>query len=158
MVIPQQPYLGSSSVGNPQVQVAVSIPIHTGHSPCIIIEIDPKQPAYVAESLSLQIQEQGVPLVAAEGFTLRNLAIDVTPASWPIGRGRDFIGTYDLLRDQLELMDRADRNKVSGSIKINGLDDPALAEHVPAELLEVFALSLVLKVASKFIPSMMICS
>ena len=53
----------------------------------------------------------------------QNLAIDVTPASWPIGRGRDFIGTYDLLRDQLELMDRADRNRVSGSIKINGLDD-----------------------------------
>ena len=68
----------------------------------------------------------------------QNLAIDVTPASWPIGRGREFIGTYDLLRDQLELMDRADRNKVSGSIKINGLDDPALAEHVPAELLKVF--------------------
>lgn len=47
----------------------------------------------------------------------QNLAIDVTPASWPIGRGRDFIGTYDLLRDQLELMDRADRNKVSDRSK-----------------------------------------
>ena len=68
----------------------------------------------------------------------QNLAIDVTPASWPIGRGREFIGTYDLLRDQLELMDRADRNKVSGSIKIDGLDDPALANHVPADLLKVF--------------------
>jgi peptide chain release factor 3 len=29
-------------------------------------------------------------------------------------------------------MDRADRNKVSESIEINGLDDPKLAEHVPA--------------------------
>ena len=67
-----------------------------------------------------------------------NLAIDVTPASWPIGRGRDFIGTYDMLHDQLELMDRADRNKISASIKISGLDDPALAEHVPADLLAVF--------------------
>ncbi|MGB1203269.1 MAG: GTP-binding protein, partial [Alloalcanivorax venustensis] len=42
-----------------------------------------------------------------------NLAIDVTPASWPIGRGREFIGCYDILRDKLELMDRADRNKVA---------------------------------------------
>ena len=65
-----------------------------------------------------------------------NLAIDVTPASWPIGVGRDFIGCYDLLRDRLELMDRADRNKVAESVSINGLDDPKLAEHVPADLLE----------------------
>lgn len=67
-----------------------------------------------------------------------NLAIDVTPASWPIGRGRDFIGTYDILRDRLELMDRADRNKLAESVSINGLDDPLLAKHVPTDLLEVF--------------------
>ncbi len=65
-----------------------------------------------------------------------NLAIDVTPASWPIGQGRDFIGCYDMLRNRLELMDRADRNKVAESIKIEGLDDPKIAEHVPAGLLE----------------------
>ena len=61
-----------------------------------------------------------------------NLAIDVAPASWPIGMGRDFIGCYDMLHDRLELMDRADRNRVAESIKISGLDDPKLAEHVPA--------------------------
>jgi peptide chain release factor 3 len=53
-----------------------------------------------------------------------NLAIDVTPASWPIGMGRDFLGCYDLIHDRLELMDRADRNKVAESVKIEGLDDP----------------------------------
>jgi len=65
-----------------------------------------------------------------------NLAIDVTPASWPIGVGRDFLGCYDLIHDRLELMDRADRNKVAESIKIEGLDDPKLADHVPEALLE----------------------
>ncbi|MDM7971122.1 MAG: peptide chain release factor 3 [Paracoccaceae bacterium] len=65
-----------------------------------------------------------------------NLAIDVTPASWPIGMGRDFIGCYDMLRDRLELMDRADRNVVAETIEIKGLDDPRLAAHVPAALLE----------------------
>ena len=65
-----------------------------------------------------------------------NLAIDVTPASWPIGMGRDFLGCYDLLRDRLELMDRADRNKVAESVKIEGLDDPKLEQHIPADLLE----------------------
>jgi peptide chain release factor 3 len=65
-----------------------------------------------------------------------NLAIDVTPASWPIGMGADFIGCYDMLNDRLELMDRADRNKVAESIAIEGLDDPKLADHVPEHLLE----------------------
>ncbi len=63
-----------------------------------------------------------------------NLAIDVTPASWPIGMGRDFMGCYDMLNDRLELIDRADRNTVAESIEINGLDDPALARHIPADL------------------------
>jgi peptide chain release factor 3 len=64
-----------------------------------------------------------------------NLAIDVTPASWPIGIGRDFIGAYDILHDRLEIMDRADRNRVAQSVQITGLDDPKLADHVPADLL-----------------------
>jgi peptide chain release factor 3 len=65
-----------------------------------------------------------------------NLAIDVTPASWPIGTGREFLGCYDLIRDRLELMDRADRNVVAESISIEGLDDPKLADHIPEVLLE----------------------
>ncbi|MCF3593859.1 peptide chain release factor 3 [Rhodobacteraceae bacterium LMO-12] len=64
------------------------------------------------------------------------LAIDVTPASWPIGVGRDFLGCYDMLNDRLELMDRADRNRIAETIEIKGLDDPLLAKHVPADLLE----------------------
>ncbi len=67
-----------------------------------------------------------------------NLAIDVAPASWPIGTGRDFLGCYDILHDRLELMDRADRNRVAESIKINGLSDPKLAQHIPADLLKTF--------------------
>ncbi|MEM9268135.1 MAG: peptide chain release factor 3, partial [Pseudomonadota bacterium] len=65
-----------------------------------------------------------------------NLAIDVTPASWPIGVGREFLGAYDLIHDRLELMDRADRNTRAESIAIDGLDDPRIADHVPDHLLE----------------------
>ena len=65
-----------------------------------------------------------------------NLAIDVTPASWPIGAGREFLGCYDMLNDRLELMDRADRNVVAESISMEGLDDPKLDDHIPAHLLE----------------------
>jgi len=65
-----------------------------------------------------------------------NLAIDVTPASWPIGTGRDFIGCYDLINSRLEIMDRADRNKISESIKISNLNDPTLAKHISSTLLD----------------------
>ncbi len=64
-----------------------------------------------------------------------NLAIDVTPASWPIGVGREFLGCYDLLNDRLELMDRADRNRVGESIRISGLFDQKLVDHIPETLL-----------------------
>ena len=64
------------------------------------------------------------------------LALDVTPASWPIGMGRDFLGAYDILHDRIELMDRADRNTRAQSIAIDGLDDPKAAEILPADRLE----------------------
>src|SRR3954453_16331873 len=40
------------------------------------------------------------------------LAIDVTPATWPIGSGRDFLGCYDLLKDELLLLDRTQGDRV----------------------------------------------
>ena len=36
----------------------------------------------------------------------KTLALDVTPASWPIGMGKDFLGCYDLIGDQLILMNK----------------------------------------------------
>ena len=39
----------------------------------------------------------------------QSLALDVTPASWPIGMGRDFLGTYDLFADALLLFERGAR-------------------------------------------------
>ena len=65
-----------------------------------------------------------------------SLALDVAPVSWPIGVGRDFIGSYDMLRDRLLIMDRADRNTTAEAIELDGLDDPRMAEHVPEDLLE----------------------
>jgi peptide chain release factor 3 len=61
------------------------------------------------------------------------LALDVTPASWPIGMGRDFLGAYDLLSDRLELMSRADRNRKAESVRVEGLGDPALEAHIPED-------------------------
>jgi peptide chain release factor 3 len=61
----------------------------------------------------------------------RQLALDVTPASWPIGMGRDFRGTYDLFQDALLLFDRGDGERVTEPLRCTGLDDPLLAANLP---------------------------
>lgn len=58
----------------------------------------------------------------------QSLALDVTPASWPIGMGRDFKGCYDLMNDQLVLFGRSKGEKLEEGIKVDGLDDPKLSE------------------------------
>ena len=58
----------------------------------------------------------------------KTLALDVTPASWPIGMGRDFKGCYDLLTDQLILFGRTKGAKLEQGIPVSGLNDPKLAE------------------------------
>src|ERR1700686_1776578 len=42
----------------------------------------------------------------------QQLALDVTPASWPIGMGRDFLGTYDLFAATLLLFARGGGDRV----------------------------------------------
>ncbi len=64
----------------------------------------------------------------------QTLALDVTPASWPIGMGRDFKGCYDLIRDRLILMDRTKGNKLTDGIACNGLADPKLDELLGADV------------------------
>ena len=61
------------------------------------------------------------------------LAIDVAPASWPVGMGRDFVGSYDLLRNRMNVMDRADRNVRGESLEISDISDPRLGEKMEHE-------------------------
>src|SRR5881392_3733282 len=61
----------------------------------------------------------------------QTLALDVTPASWPIGMGRDFLGTYDLLNDALLLFERGAGERIVEPIRCRGLNDPLLSQHLP---------------------------
>src|SRR5882672_10657721 len=74
----------------------------------------------------------------------QTLALDTTPANWPIGMGRDFLGTYDLFEDALLLFERGLGGQPLGErfpngerfgepIRCRGLDDPALAQRLPAQ-------------------------
>jgi peptide chain release factor 3 len=61
----------------------------------------------------------------------QSLALDVTPASWPIGMGRAFFGTYDLFADALLLFERGLHDRVTEPVRCHGLDDPELARSLP---------------------------
>lgn len=60
------------------------------------------------------------------------LALDVTPASWPIGMGQSFLGAYDLERDRLILLDRTQRSHLTEGEVCEGLADPKLDRLLPA--------------------------
>lgn len=62
------------------------------------------------------------------------LQMEVTPASWPIGMGRDFKGCYDLLKDELVLFDRTKGDKLlATTLTCAGLDDKLIDEKLPAD-------------------------
>lgn len=63
----------------------------------------------------------------------QRLALDVTPATWPIGMGRDFKGCYHLWDDTLALMERGE---TASALTCSGLDDPAIDDNIPAHLCE----------------------
>ncbi len=66
----------------------------------------------------------------------RKLALDVVPASWPIGMGRDFLGTYDLFGDALLLFERGAGARIVEPVRCTGLDDPKLGELLPEAALK----------------------
>jgi peptide chain release factor 3 len=61
----------------------------------------------------------------------QTLQLDVTPASWPIGMGRDFLGCYDLLNDRLVLIAKSKGEIPDAGEVCEGLDDPRLDELLP---------------------------
>ena len=66
----------------------------------------------------------------------QTLALDVTPASWPIGMGRDFHGCYDVIGDRLVLMKKGNAagaldHDPNNASRCDGIDDPALDTLLP---------------------------
>ncbi len=61
----------------------------------------------------------------------QTLALEVTPASWPIGMGKEFLGCYDILHDELLLLPKGQNSNLAQGIKVDGLNDPQLDELLP---------------------------
>ncbi|TVQ82634.1 MAG: peptide chain release factor 3 [Micavibrio sp.] len=66
----------------------------------------------------------------------QSLALDVSPSSWPIGMGRNFLGCYDLLDDQLILLSRSKEDMPDEGEPCSSLDDKKLDEQLPADAVE----------------------
>ena len=63
----------------------------------------------------------------------KTLALDTSPLTWPIGRGRDFAGTYDLRARAIRRVDsEAPLQKVSGP------EDPSIAALLPEHERQAF--------------------
>jgi peptide chain release factor 3 len=65
----------------------------------------------------------------------QKLALNVCPLTWPIGMGERFRGCYDLRDDTLYLFDTGRGAEIIQGIVFKGIEDPALADHIPAEQL-----------------------
>ena len=67
----------------------------------------------------------------------QTLQLEVTPATWPIGMGRDFLGCYDMLGDRLVMMEKGQKDSIAPEGEVcDGLDDPKLDKILPAHALE----------------------
>jgi peptide chain release factor 3 len=57
------------------------------------------------------------------------LALDVAPLTWPLGRGRDFAGTYDLRHNLVRRLDADD-----APVEVGGPADPFIESLLPASV------------------------
>lgn len=62
------------------------------------------------------------------------LALNVVPASWPVGMGRDFLGCFDLVKDRLWFMEKGRAGVADEGETCQGVDDPKLDQLLPAKL------------------------
>ncbi len=58
----------------------------------------------------------------------KTLALDTVPMVWPIGRGRDFRGTFDLVTPRIRQIDKSDEGTA-----VSGPDDPKIGALMDAD-------------------------
>ena len=64
------------------------------------------------------------------------LALDVAPMTWPVGRGRDFVGTLDLASNTFRRNQKGDESDAGTGVKSE--DDPLFDELLPNGVADTF--------------------
>ncbi|HEY0116913.1 MAG TPA: peptide chain release factor 3, partial [Allosphingosinicella sp.] len=80
-----------------------------------------------------KVDREGLSAFALLDEIAETLQLDVSPQNWPTGMGGLFHGLYDLRRDKLLTVDRSDGTNPGEWFDCAGIDDPAIAGHIPAE-------------------------
>jgi len=62
----------------------------------------------------------------------KTLQLQITPATWPIGMGKGFLGVYDLFHDKLVLISRSKEERPDVGETCSGLQDEKLDHLLPA--------------------------
>lgn len=62
------------------------------------------------------------------------LNIKVRPMSWPIGMGKTLRGVYNIYENNINLYEPNKQKRVDEVVEIQGVDDPALDQHLPESL------------------------
>jgi len=68
----------------------------------------------------------------------KTLALDVTPVTWPIGMGKSFKGSFDIINDRLYLFDTGNGESITETIQCNGIYDKNLETFIPEAQLAAF--------------------
>ena len=61
----------AGAVGDPEIQIAVMVPVHRRHGASVIDQIQSGDRRDVGESCTPRVQKAAIPLVAAQGTPLR---------------------------------------------------------------------------------------
>jgi peptide chain release factor 3 len=72
------------------------------------------------------------------------LALDTAPATWPVGMGTDFSGVADLQADVFLTSTHGRGGSFDLILKVSGLDDPKLLDHVSPNVLNEYRDQIVL--------------
>ncbi|MEM0940979.1 MAG: peptide chain release factor 3 [Bacteroidota bacterium] len=62
------------------------------------------------------------------------LTIKVRPMSWPIGMGKSLRGVFNIYENDLNLYEPNKQKRVTDIVKIKGVDDPKLENHLPESM------------------------
>ena len=80
-----------------------------------------------------KVDREGLSAFALLDQIADTLQLDVSPQNWPTGMGGLFHGIYDFAGDKLLTADRSDGTSPGRVFTCNGIDDPRIAEHIPAD-------------------------
>ncbi len=76
---------------------------HRGAAPCKLFEVCRLRDIPIITFINKMDRESRDPFELLDEIE-KTLALDTAPMTWPIGRGRDFAGTYDLITGQMRLL------------------------------------------------------